>query len=589
MRYPTINNVKAIIARLNKRYNMGIVIINKGQLEFALEKPKMKIYNNEQYRDLYQKSAVLMETLIKSHALSDGNKRCAMMVAEYMIKINGAELVLPLKAIRLSVDAARDDNDTMTDEIQQWFKVHVAENINQLSIMLREHVEEESIIESLLEQKKYQEADMLMDKWMVFDTYPEHKIAYKQLVDRWKKKKLDKNADPYKSHIWPIIQQINQDYTGYPFRNDIITKIEDLNIIGHTLGELKKYEKKIQHDEEILANASSLEDLYFAGFILNKFSRTEKARCMYDRIIRKKPSESRAYYYRGMSYSKSGEHEKAITDFQKCAKLGGRKEIWRASVSIANELFYLRKYNDAIKQCDKNIQDCPKDSISYWIKGKCLAEKGSLDEAEQVMKKAARLYPDESQYKTGLGIIHSRRGDWEEAIKYHEQAVAMEPKSAVAKFNLATAYSKRGQTDKAKKNFQMALEAEPDNIHILINYGALLSNNKESDEAIKFFDKVLEIEPGQEGALENIGVSYAQLGNYEKAIIYWEKAARLYPKNTNVSYNMAKILMIQNDIDGALTWIERTIKEDSNMKKRFLEDSAFSSLKNSELFKKGLV
>ena len=85
MYYPTIKDVEIIIEKLNKRYNMNVTVINRGQLEFALEKPKIELFDHEQYRELYQKSAVLMETLTKSHVLSDGNKRCAMMVAEFSL------------------------------------------------------------------------------------------------------------------------------------------------------------------------------------------------------------------------------------------------------------------------------------------------------------------------------------------------------------------------------------------------------------------------------------------------------------------------------------------------------------------------
>ena len=44
MYYPTIEDVE-IIEKLNKRHNMTVTVINKGQLEFALEKPKIKTVN----------------------------------------------------------------------------------------------------------------------------------------------------------------------------------------------------------------------------------------------------------------------------------------------------------------------------------------------------------------------------------------------------------------------------------------------------------------------------------------------------------------------------------------------------------------
>lgn len=37
MYYPTVQDVEFIIEKLNRRYNMNVTIINRGQLDFALE------------------------------------------------------------------------------------------------------------------------------------------------------------------------------------------------------------------------------------------------------------------------------------------------------------------------------------------------------------------------------------------------------------------------------------------------------------------------------------------------------------------------------------------------------------------------
>ena len=57
--------------------------MNKGLLESSLEMPKLSLFGKEQYPELYQKAAILMETLTKNHCLSDGNKRCGMIAAAY--------------------------------------------------------------------------------------------------------------------------------------------------------------------------------------------------------------------------------------------------------------------------------------------------------------------------------------------------------------------------------------------------------------------------------------------------------------------------------------------------------------------------
>ena len=74
MHYPTVQDVEAIIKKINEHDKMNATIINEGQLEFALARPRIQVYGHEHYPELCHKAAILMEGLTKSHALSDGNK-----------------------------------------------------------------------------------------------------------------------------------------------------------------------------------------------------------------------------------------------------------------------------------------------------------------------------------------------------------------------------------------------------------------------------------------------------------------------------------------------------------------------------------
>ena len=145
----TMQDMNNVIKTLNLRHGANTEILNGGQLDFALQKPSMSLYGREMYPEMYQKAATLMESICKSHCLTDGNKRSSMMAAEYFVNINGATLVLPLKSIRLTVDCAMDADDKMSEELSMWFKTHIAVNPLQLSVMLEELIEEREIVTSL--------------------------------------------------------------------------------------------------------------------------------------------------------------------------------------------------------------------------------------------------------------------------------------------------------------------------------------------------------------------------------------------------------------------------------------------------------
>lgn len=64
-------------------------------IEQALASPRAGYTGHEQYATLQAKAAVLLYTLSKSQACSDGNKRIALILVRSFLHINGARLAAP--------------------------------------------------------------------------------------------------------------------------------------------------------------------------------------------------------------------------------------------------------------------------------------------------------------------------------------------------------------------------------------------------------------------------------------------------------------------------------------------------------------
>ena len=105
------------------------------------------------YPEMHQKAAVLMETLCKSHTLTYGNKRASVMAAEYLANINGATLVVPLKAARMAVDCAMDADNMMSEEMAAWFKTHITCDGSELAVMLVGLVDGLGMVASRLDRR----------------------------------------------------------------------------------------------------------------------------------------------------------------------------------------------------------------------------------------------------------------------------------------------------------------------------------------------------------------------------------------------------------------------------------------------------
>lgn len=83
----------AAVVRLIDRERIGTVR-DEGLLDSALQRPTTTVMGAGAYPSLELKAAALMHSVCLNHALMDGNKRLAAMLAAILLRMNGLELTL---------------------------------------------------------------------------------------------------------------------------------------------------------------------------------------------------------------------------------------------------------------------------------------------------------------------------------------------------------------------------------------------------------------------------------------------------------------------------------------------------------------
>lgn len=71
-----------------------VPIRDYGLLESALARPKTTVYGQDAYASIEEKTAALLHSLARNHALVDGNKRLALAGTIAFLGINGRRLTL---------------------------------------------------------------------------------------------------------------------------------------------------------------------------------------------------------------------------------------------------------------------------------------------------------------------------------------------------------------------------------------------------------------------------------------------------------------------------------------------------------------
>ena len=88
--YLTLDDVLALIE------DLGVGPIRDiGLLDTAVHRPQVTVYGTDAYPNPDEKAAVLLESLVRNHALIDGNKRIGWLATVVFYGLNDVELEAP--------------------------------------------------------------------------------------------------------------------------------------------------------------------------------------------------------------------------------------------------------------------------------------------------------------------------------------------------------------------------------------------------------------------------------------------------------------------------------------------------------------
>ena len=100
-----------------------VVVRDAGLLAAAAGRPQVTVYGEDAYPTFDEKAAALLHSLVRNHALVDGNKRLAWAAARVFCLLNGRDLTYTVDDVeQLMLGAASGDLDV--PELAQWISEH---------------------------------------------------------------------------------------------------------------------------------------------------------------------------------------------------------------------------------------------------------------------------------------------------------------------------------------------------------------------------------------------------------------------------------------------------------------------------------
>lgn len=194
------------------------------------------------------------------------------------------------------------------------------------------------------------------------------------------------------------------------------------------------------------------------------------------------------------------------------------------------------------------------------------------------------------------------RGDILMARKMFREAVDVYREGPADSFLLhnkaGIAYHQMLQLTQAKKEYEQAIRLNPKYPEAINNLGAIYYGQKSYRRAIKSYKRALTLTPRAASIHSNLGTAYFARKDYKEAAICYQTALSLDPEvfdhrnsygtmlqersvneRAKFHYYLAKTYAKAGMNERALLYIRMALEEGFTERKKFMEDSEFSSMR----------
>ncbi|GEO05707.1 hypothetical protein AAE02nite_33710 [Adhaeribacter aerolatus] len=349
--------------------------------------------------------------------------------------------------------------------------------------------------------------------------------------------------------------------------------------------ELKGNDIEVKH-QNIHPDISALISLGNIRFIEGDFYGAIDA---YTQATIVNPSESLAYYKRGLCYQSLDENLNAIDDFNQAIAFS--RNFSPAFLGRANSFFSLKQYNKAMEDYIRITNDKSKPvkearsqihfklgsihasnehyspaleeftrSIEYehsyyepyFERGRVNLIAGNYKEAVNDFSEYIHSKPNNPEAYFYKGKAKEACGSMEEAINEYSLALKYRPKYSEVLLHRANALVILNKYEEALKDYDLYVLINPNDNLIFVRRGDIKKGLYDYKGAIEDFSKVINVNPSNAAAFFKRGLTQLELKAYKKAIEDFDVAISLNLLKQEVYFKRAEAKLNLEDYEGVI-------------------------------------
>ena len=371
----------------------------------------------------------------------------------------------------------------------------------------------------------------------------------------------------YLSAIGSNYVKANEDEKALPFYQKIIDlfphSISAMNSMGGIFRRLKRYDESVEILKKALEENKELGTLnYTLGFTYREMGKFDEGIDCFEIVVNENPNDVLAYNHLGSIYAAKEDFEKAILSYKKGLQIDQNHPI--LNYNIAHSYESLGQYPDAIRSYEAALRTRPGWAEAIHDFSDLLLRCDKTKEAQNLVMRSIKLYPNDSKMLCILGYIFLTQYDFDAAEKSFKKAKKINPEDVSILSGLTEALEKGEKIEEALQTIEEALYLDPENLSLQKQEISTLLSSKDYEEAFKKIDTLCKLNEDDVQLLDLYSQYYACMNDVESTNYYHNKIAKIDKNYKKHILSAAKRFSQIGEIDHAEQFAKSYIEKTNN-------------------------
>jgi predicted O-linked N-acetylglucosamine transferase (SPINDLY family) len=195
-------------------------------------------------------------------------------------------------------------------------------------------------------------------------------------------------------------------------------------------------------------------------------------------------------------------------------------------------------------------------------------ENGHAEHALPLLRDILSCHPNQPDALNFASVAFAKLGMLDQAEQFSRQAIALRPTDAGFQLNLANRLKEKGQNDEALEAYEQAVAVDPCHVPALKNLLRFLVAEERWSKVPGVVDRLAPLVTKNAELLGECAEACIGADDKPRAIEFYQAALSLEPSRCAWLRQLARLAMIQNDVDLAKSAAERAIEEEEHPEMR---------------------